>query len=468
MENQKVKNKSLLTLKEIFTNKQVISALLITTFLVLLFHIGAVIPVPGIVIQDTEGNAVSSESFIGMMNLLSGGGLSNMSIFAVGIGPYITAQIIIQLLSSDLIPPLAKMAKGGERGKRKLEIITRLTTLPFCIAQAYAVIALMMTSGNITVFGASESVGNLSVGELISLMTIFVGGTYIAIFIGDLITKRGVGNGVTLLILSGIVASLFSNFASAFEIIAGMVVSENTQLMTTILSSALYVIFFILLLLAITFINGSIRKIPIQQTGQGLITNVNELPFLPIKLNSAGVIPVIFASSIMTIPGTIAQFLPEDTAKWFIMDYLVIESWSGLLLYVLFIILFTFFYSYIQVNPQQLSENFEKSGKFIPGVKAGYNTEKHITKVLNRVNWIGGPSLAIVAALPYIISLTIGIPSGIALGGTGIIIMVTASLELWNSVKSAATTTGYNVTRKTIESRYVDSDEHIDEVTHLW
>jgi preprotein translocase subunit SecY len=252
-----------------------------------------------------------------MMNLLAGGGLQHMSLLAVGVGPYITAQIIVQLLSSDLIRPMARMAKAGERGRRKLEIVTRILTLPFCIAQGYAVLALLLRNNQsgITVFGCTN-LGDLNGGQIISLLLIFVAGTYIAIFMADMITKRGVGNGVTLLILAGIVSSLFSNFQYAYETIAGKVnATQDTYVISVVLSFGLYILFFIAILIAVIFINGSTRKIPIQQTGQGLTTEIDNLPFLPIKLNSAGVIPVIFASSIITIPGTIAQFLPEDTAK---------------------------------------------------------------------------------------------------------------------------------------------------------
>jgi preprotein translocase subunit SecY len=253
-----------------------------------------------------------------MMNLLAGGGLQHMSLLAVGVGPYITAQIIVQLLSSDLIPPMAKMAKAGERGRKKLEIITRFLTLPFCVAQGYAVLALLLrndTSGSITVFGQT-TLGALNGGQIISLLLIFIAGTYISIFIGDMITKRGVGNGVTLLILAGIVSSIISNFEYAYRSIASKFnPGQDTYTISIILSFGLYVLFFVAILLSIIFINGSTRKIPIQQTGQGLTTDIQNLPYLPIKLNSAGVIPVIFASSIITIPGTIAQFLPEDNAK---------------------------------------------------------------------------------------------------------------------------------------------------------
>ncbi|MDR3330232.1 MAG: preprotein translocase subunit SecY [Mycoplasmataceae bacterium] len=475
MSNEKRNHKPInVVLRETFTNKTVLSSLAITLFLLIAFRIGSALTIPGIKLP--AGNSVDGNSFTGMLDLLAGGGLGRMSIFAVGVGPYITSQIIVQLLSSDLIPPLSKMAKAGERGRRKLEIITRFITLPFCIAQGYAVIALLLNNGaQITIFG-HESLTDLSAVEIIYLLATMVAGTYIAIFLGDIITKRGVGNGITLLILAGIVSSIIPNFSEAYKTIEGKLDAGSTNyLINLILSTGLYTLFFIIILVATVFINNSTRKIPIQQTGQGLTSDINNLPFLPIKLNAAGVIPVIFASSIMTIPGTIAQFLPNGPAKWFIagdggtnLGYLTLNTWSGLLLYFIFIILFSFFYSYVQINPQQLSENFEKSGKFIPGVKSGRNTEKHIAKVLSRVNWIGGPFLAVIAILPYIISQVTGIPSGLALGGTGLIIIVTATMELWNSIKSASTTSGYNVTRTRIEAQHIEDVKTETKVEQLW
>jgi preprotein translocase subunit SecY len=297
------------TLKRIFTNKTVLTSIFFTLLILIIFHIGSIIPTPGI--KVTGG--VSANDFSSMLNLLAGGGMSHLSIFAVGVGPYITAQIIVQLLSSDLIKPLSKMAKSGERGKRKMEVITRFLTLPFCIAQSYAIIALLLKNGdgNITIFGKSD-LADLSGGEIVALLAIFIGGTYLSIFLGDVITKRGVGQGITLLILSGIVSSVISNFQVAFNTIKGYYdLSSTANYVSMVLSIMLYVGIFILLLFACIFVNDSIRKIPIQQTGQGLIEKTNDLPFLPIKLNASGVIPVIFASSLMTIPTTISQFLPS-------------------------------------------------------------------------------------------------------------------------------------------------------------
>lgn len=462
------------TAKSIFTNKTVLVSLLITLGFILLYHLGSMLTLPGVVLPasyHTEG------SFVEMLNLLSAGGLEHMSIFAIGLGPYITAQIIIQLLSSDLIKPLSKMAKAGERGKKKLEIITRLVTLPFCFVQAYATLALILSRNSsgagtgISIFGQTSIEGLFAseTGGAVGLLFLLTAGTYVAIFMGDMITKRGVGNGVTTLILVGIVGQLISSFNNVFNVIDMRLAATNQ--VTIILSCILYTLFFVAIVLLVVFINGSTRKIPIQQTGQGLIQDNKELPYLPIKLNAAGVIPVIFASSVITIPGTIAQFIPDTSweAKEFITKWLTLDSGVGVAIYFVLIILFSFFYSYIQINPQQIAENFQKGGKFIPGIRMGDDTEKHITKVLFRINWIGAPFLAVVASIPYILSLVTGIPSGMSLSGTGIIIMVTASIELWAAIKSASTTSGYVVTRRNIEHSYYSSAEEKEEkVTQLW
>lgn len=462
----------------IFKNKKVIIAILVTLGILVLFRIGSIIPMPFVELKVQSSG--SDNSFMQMMNLLGGGGLTQVSIFAIGISPYITAQIIVQLLSSDLIPPLARMAKSGERGRKKMEVITRLLTLPFAGIQAYAILA--MATNEQTGFIQFSSGLPFSVNTplyyffYISLM---IAGTYVAIFLGDLITKRGVGNGVTLIILSGIIASLFNSFQTVFINLSG-ITGQNHQLVSSI-SFVVYICFYIIVLLSVVFINGSVRKIPIQQVGQALTKNENELSYLPIKINSAGVVPVIFASSLMTIPSTIAQFLPQDSsgAIW-IRNYMSLTSVSGLIIYFFLIILFTFFYSYVQINPNKISEDFKKSGRFIPGIKMGKDTENHISRVLFRVNWIGGPFLALIASLPYIVTIAsaaashgaIQIPSYAALGGTGIVIMVSGTIELWQSIKSAATTTSYTYQRKEIEaslSTIINNSENVDDNdSQLW
>lgn len=448
----------------LLSNRSFMISVFVTFFLLLLFRIISVIPLPGIKINNTED---SSNDFFSLFNLLGGGGLSQMSLFAVGVSPYISSQIIMQLLSTDLIPPLSRLAKSGELGRRRIEVITRIITLPFAIVQSFAIVAMSINGSN-----TSITLENSDISHQIFYIFAMTAGCYLAIFIGDIISKRGVGNGITLLILSGILAQLPNGFIAVYNVISGLVISTN-QLLTTIISFSVYILVFILLLVATTFVNISVRKIPIQQTGQGMSADIKSLPYLPIKVNCAGVIPVIFASSIMSIPITIAQFQPQTAARWFVEDYLSLTTPVGISIYFVLIILFTFFYSYIQINPEQLASNFEKGHKFIPGIRPGYDTEKHITRVLVRINFIGAPFLAVIAAIPYIISITLKIPNTLSLGGTGIVIMVSATLELFNSMKSAATATNYQQLRQQIVTSLPNEQLQIenninDEVSQLW
>lgn len=449
------------TAKEIITNKDVIFSIFITLSLLIFFHICSSITIPGISLP--AGYSTQGNSFVSIMNLLAGGGLSKLSLFAMGVSPYITAQIIVQLLSSDLIPPLSKLAKTGERGKRKLEILTRFLTIPFCLIQGYAILSSILSnhsseSGSISIFG-KDSLSALNVGEVMSILLIFLGGTFVCIFLGDIITKRGVGNGITLLILSGIVGSIIPDFRYAFNNIGSKINPDsNAYNLVVGLTFLAYILFYIILFISIIFVNAAVRKIPIQQTGQGFTQKVDELSFLPIKLNPSGVVPVIFSSSLITIPATISQFLPEGSAKWSIQQIFSLSSWWGLVIYAFFIIFFSFFYSYVQINPEQMAENFEKSNKFIPGIKNGEDTEKHISKILWRVNWIGAPFLALVAVAPYALSIITGISIGVSLGGTSIIIIVSGAIELWYSIKSASTTSGYNISKNKIKNANKNND----------
>lgn len=460
----------------IFKNKKVIIAVVTTIALLVLFRIGSVIPMPFVTLHHDAANA--QNSFFQMINLLGGGGLTQVSFFAIGISPYITAQIIMQLLSSELIPPLSRLQKSGERGRKKIEVFTRFLTLPLAAIQAYAIIELVKNNSHFITFDKSMPFAVGSPAFYFFYIALMLAGTYIAIFLGDIITKRGVGNGITLIILAGILGTFFTSFQTVF--LGFKEIGGTNGPLTSIISFIVYIAFYILLLIAVVFVNGSVRKIPIQQVGQSLSKNPEELSYLPIKVNSVGVIPVIFASSIMTIPSTIAQFLPQnDSGRQVIENYFSLESGTGIAIYFVLIIFFTFFYSYVQINPHKISEDFKKSGRFIPGIKMGHDTEKHITKVLYRVNWIGAPFLAIIATIPYIVSIVskvasdgaIMIPSGAALGGTGIVIMVSATIDLWQSIKSTATTTSYSYQRKEIESILADRQENnhdASDESQLW
>ncbi len=434
--------------KKIFKSKAVLTSIFVTLFLLIVFDFLSKIPMPGLTIPNFNDASANTQSFLSILNLLGGGGLKNLSLFACGIAPYITTQIIIQLLSADVIPPLARLTKNGQKGQKKISMITKILTLPFTVVQAYSIIAVFQSQG---------AISSLSGFQTFFYIVLMSAGTYIAIFFSDIITKKGVGNGVTNIILAGIVSQLFGNFSIVKTSISNHILSPLNQMIAFIF----YIIFYFLILWTITFISLSTRKIPIQQIGQSLIKEGDDLPYLPFKLNTAGVIPVIFASSLITLPLTIAEIVRSSYASggeqngFYIFANAVFNfnNIGGIINYMFLIVLFTFFYSNIQLNPKKISTDFMKNGSFILGVKIGTTTEKYISKVLYRINWIGGPFLALVTALPYIVSYASQgvIPSMASIGGTGIIIMVSGSIDLWDSIASASTTSSYTIKRKKIQ-----------------
>ena len=455
-------------IKNVFTSRKVLISIGVTLFFIIFYNFMSKIPMPFLELPE-DSYSVNQSSLYNMMNLLGGGGLTNMSMFAIGISPYITTQIIIQLLSSEIIPPLTKLTKSGERGRKKIEVISRVSTLPFAILQAYSIYALFGSQGIKIV----DSPLDESTTGFFYVM-LMVAGTYISIFFSDLITKKGVGNGVTTIILCGVVSTLIPNFIYVKTNIDIYVNGSLYQIMSFIV----YVLFYISILWIVTFVNNSTRKLPIQQTGQSLMKLGDELPYLPLKLNTGGVIPVIFASSIMTLPLTISEIVRSSGGENGFTDFtnavFSFSSIGGIIVYVILIILFTFFYSYVQLNPNRISTDFMKSGRFIIGVKIGKETEKYISQVLYRINWIGGPFLAIIAALPYIVSFATKqdgvpiIPANAALGGTGIIILVSGTLDLWQSIVSASTTTSYKTLRGRIVNNSSANAKQIDNNVVLW
>ena len=439
----------------IWKDKKLMKMIGITILVLILFRIGSSITIPGINLAKVNSSGADSNQFINMLNLLGGGGLKRFSIFSLGVSPFITASIIVQLLSSDIVKPLARWTKTGEKGKKKIDILTRILTLPFAILQSFAILNLL---SNLNVI----SLGSFTIANWIYYIGISVAGCYASLFLADVIGKYGIGNGTSLIIFAGIVANLFSNFFVAYGALTTGKAGTNAVFLSLINFFA-YIVLFFILIIAVVFINDSKRKIPIQQTGSGLATKAEEMTFIPIKVNPAGVIPVIFASSILTIPITIAQFLPStNVAKSVIETYFTFNSWVGISIYFVLTLLFTFFYAFIQVNPNRLAENFKKNGSFIPGIRPGDDTEKYIGKVLTRVTVVGALFLAVIASIPYIINVLVKIPSGSAIGGTGIVILIQVSLDWYNNIRTRLTKGDYSRIRKEIEKENNANDAPVD------
>lgn len=421
---------------QIFKNKEIVNRIFFTIMILLVLRIGAAITVPGVSTNGSLSDALNQANAVALMDLLGGGALQNFSIFALGVSPYITAQIIIQLLQKDVLPALTELTKQGQYGRKKTEMATRYLTLLLGAVQAYGFIKTMENSEYITV--------NMEMNfwTYVYLVTIMLAGSMTVMWLGDQITEKGLGNGISIVIFAGIVRSLPIQIGGAFNMWIGTNYKEAAELIKGAFQFALYLLAFVLILAFVTFIELAKRKIPVQHSGKsgGQSASMAKASFLPIKVNSAGVIPVIFASSIMMAPSVICSFITADTPAWLkIFSYSEMVDMGngfkmpwGLLIYMTLIVLFTFFYATIQIDPETLAENFRKNGSYIPGIRPGNETERYVKKVVNRVTCIGAVALTFIAALPIVLTLTgvFGSNSSLAIGGTGLIIAVGVSLEI--------------------------------------
>ena len=429
----------------ILKNKEIMNRLLFTLLILFIFRIGAQITVPGVKLGDDLNQYLSQNNALSLMNLLGGGTLQTFSIFALGVSPYITAQIIIQLLSTDVLPAMTELKRQGQYGRKKIEMATRYLTLLLGAVQAYGIIRTMENSDYITFVTADNEWLTY-----IYIVLVMMAGSMLVMWLGDQISVKGIGNGISMIIFAGIVSSLPRQISTAFSkwVLQTVGMGDNAQI-AGVFQFVLYVVMYLLIISFVTFVELSQRKIPVQHSGKGggQTQSMARASFLPIKINSAGVIPVIFASSLMMAPQVIVAFIDPNlsTAGW--LDVFNTSKWVqmgdtgwympwGLIIYIVLTIAFTFFYANMQINPEQIAENFQKSGSYIPGIKPGNETERYVRKVLNRVTVIGALALAFIAALPPILTLSgaFGNDSSLALGGTGLIIVVGVALELNNQI----------------------------------
>ena len=437
----------------ILKNKEIMNRILFTIMILLVFRIGAQISVPGVSIIGDLSTALSSNNALALMNLMGGGTLQTFSIFALGVSPYITAQIIINLLSTDVLPALTELKRQGQGGRKKIDMATRYLALLLGAVQAYGIIRTMEsgTYSQIIEFTLIEELGNLGWLGYAYLVLVMMAGSMIVMWLGDQISVKGIGNGISLIIFAGIVSSMPQQIVTAF----GKWVTNQWgtgRELTGIFQFLLYIFVYLLIIAFVVFTELAKRKIPVQHSGKsgGQTQSMAKASFLPIKINSAGVIPVIFASSILMAPSVIVAFIDSDlvNAEWlgifststmYQMPGVDGTTWGmpwGLIIYIILILFFTFFYANITINPEQLAENFQKNGSYIPGIRPGNETERYVRKVLNRVTVIGALALIFIAALPVVLTLTgiFGQESNLALGGTGLIITVGVALEINNQI----------------------------------
>lgn len=420
------------TFSSMFKNKEIRNKILFTLAMLLIYRVGSAIPVPGV--DATKlASQISDNSVLSMMNLLGGGALERLSVFAMGVTPYITASIIIQLLSMDVIPALTEMTKSGQTGRMKMEKITRYLGVFLSFVQAYSL-----------VYGFDKQysvLANSSLSGYLYTATVLTAGTMFLIWLGDRISMKGIGNGLSIIIFAGIVSNMPSQFVQVWNVLAGG--TTQGELFNGILQFALFVLLYIIIIVFVVVMETAVRKIPIQYTNSSSYTRGNDVTFLPLKINSASVIPVIFAQSIMTAPQIVISFFNQDLYKT-LQTYLSLSSTTGLILYAVLTFLFTFFYTDLQVDPDQVADNLSKSGAYIPGIRPGNETKTYLHKVLNRITVLGAIALVIVATLPYILPMFTSLPSSISIGGTGIIIVVGVAMETIAQLKGQLTTKAYH------------------------
>ena len=412
---------------DFFKNKDIRRKIWFTLAMLFVFRLGAAIPAPGI--NDTIIQ-LGSNSLLAMMSLLGGGAIEQMSIFSLGVGPYITASIIIQLLSMDIIPALTEMAKDGKKGREQMDRITRYLGAVLALVQGYFIVQLLSNQ-----YGVVENPG---FATYLYISVIFTAGTMFLLWIGDQITTKGVGNGVSMIIFAGIVANMPNNFRTVYATLVGTDGGAGGWTKFVI-----YIIMYLLIIVGVVLMQMAERRIPIQySSSRPLNRSKGDLNHLPLKINSASVIPVIFTGALIQGPQIIASWVNQDAYRW-LSDFFDFSKPYVLVIYGILVILFTFFYTNLTVDPAKIAENLDSQHSFIPGVRPGKETQAYVSKVLNRITCLGALLLMCIAVLPYIVSQLTGLPTSAALGGTGIIIVVGVAMDTIKTLKGQLTTKQY-------------------------
>ncbi|PKR76577.1 preprotein translocase subunit SecY [Halalkalibacillus sediminis] len=415
------------TLSNLFRVADIRRKILFTLAILVVFRIGTFIPVP---FTDKEALDLMNEvNAFGFINTFGGGALSQFSVFAMGIFPYITAAIIMQLLQMDVVPKFTEWRKQGEVGRRKLAQFTRYFTVILAFIQA---------------IGMSVGFNYMTQGSLISdpnPMTYFIiavvltGGTTFLMWLGEQITEYGVGNGISILIFAGIVAAIPNGVNQLYE---QYISGAGDQLFLNLAVLGIILLVVIAVIVGVIFIQQALRKIPIQYAKR----TVNRSPVgghsthLPLKVNAAGVIPIIFAISFIIAPQTIAGFFEDSSIAstiQYIFDY---TEPVGMVIYVALIIAFTYFYTFVQVNPEQMAENLQKQGGYVPGIRPGKNTETYLTRVMYRLTFVGALFLAVVSIFPIILGSIASLPAAVQIGGTSLLIVVGVALNTMKQLES--------------------------------
>ena len=424
-------------LKSVFKKGELRQKIIFTLGILFVYRLGAAITIPS-VNTGALSSSDATNGIFGIMNLLGGGTLERFSLFSLGVSPYITSSIIIELLSMDVIPVLSQWRKEGNTGKKKKDRVTRYVTL-FLAALQGGVLTYAFDNGY-------NILSDSSIWTYIYVVLVMMAGSMLAVWLGDQITNKGIGNGVSLLIFTGIVSNLPTSFITTFNNLVDTS-GKAVDMWLGIAWYALFVIVYLSIVIFVVFNEGAVRKIPIiYATSSNTTMRTKDQTHMPIKINSSGVIPVIFASSVLAAPRTIVSFMETSSVTTWINTIFNYQEPVGFILYILMIIGFTFFYSNLQIDADKISDDLKKNGGSIPGVRTGTDTKNYIKKVLNRITVVGSLSLCIIAAIPIITpviwSQTANAP--LSLGGTGLIIVTGVALETVKQIKTHITRKEYH------------------------
>lgn len=417
-------------LKLIFTDGALRGRILFVVGALVIFRLLATIPIPGINAVKLA-NLFSGNQFLGFLNIFSGGGMSRLSIMMLGVGPYITASIIMQLLTM-MIPKLKAMyQEEGEIGRKKFTQYSRLLTIPIALVQGFSFLTLLSRAGVVTSLGFVDMFANVMV---------ITAGSVLLTWIGELMTEFGIGNGTSMIIFAGIVASLPTG-------ISQMLLSFNVAQIPIYI---LFIVAALLVIYGVVFITEAERPVPVTYAkrirGSKVYGGVST--YLPLRVNQAGVIPIIFAMSILLFPQMIFKFISamatNETIKSIAttLNNFSSNSWVYAISYFILVFLFTYFYTAITFDPDQISKNLQQNGAFIPGVRPGQSTSEYLGRVLTRITLVGALFLGFIAVLPLIVKGITGITS-IAIGGTALLIVVSVVIDLIKKIEAQITMREY-------------------------
>lgn len=414
------------SLKGLFNpnNKDLRKRIYFTLLVLAVFSLGTNIVVPG------AKSITQNLGFLDLLNLMSGGSLKTFSIFALGVMPYITASILTQFLQMDIIPYFKELKDQGATGRQKINRINRYLGILFAFIQGY-IYSVAFMGGDTT--------------QILKTTIILTAGTSLLLWLADQITNKGLGNGVSLFIMAGIVNTLPSTFITAFN---DLIIADTFTQVIGITLFVLFVVAYLLILIGVVYMQISERRIPIQHSTRTDSSYQKEQSYIPLKLNSASVMPVIFASAITSIPSLIAQFINNASFTNIVENYISYTSLTGYILYILLIFGFGYVYTLMELNPKEMSENLDKNRSYIPGITPGEKTASYLKGTISRLTVVGSIFLIVIASIPILFSKISSLSSAATLGGTGLLIVVGVALETYKQLESSIVSRNYQGSRK--------------------